>query len=162
MQKTKVFRLSGCLVSIGAFILFCTGSTILISIIIAITGTAVTGVAAFDIEDRAKSDAVAKLNQIDGLPSFVILDFNDDGMIRDATLAGIGKDHRKAVHHIMESYNLQLNSGVAATGIAAVMGGSFVIFVILCSLGLSAIGFILVLRKKVWKCNRCGYLYERG
>jgi hypothetical protein len=76
-------------------------------------------------------------------------------------LAGLSEDQRKALESATSGYAGQLAGagigGAAVTGIAGIV--MIVAYIVL--LPLFIIGLLLTLKKKVWRCPACGYVFDR-
>ena len=63
---------------------------------------------------------------------------------------------------IETSYNAEVAGATIGTGVAATIGGGLMLVMFIITIPGQIIGFLLILRKKVWKCGQCGYVFERA
>lgn len=162
MESTKVRRFSSGLVFIGftlwvpclLILLVATGSAMFM-------GGAGT-VAMTETMKKSKQEAVASLQKIDGLPASIIAEFDQHGTIEQSVLNALPADKRARVDSITSLYSASLVGaglgGAAATGI----GGCGVMLVYFFCVPGFIVGLVLTLKKKVWRCHTCGYIFERS
>jgi hypothetical protein len=162
MRPTKVFRLSGCLVAIGFFLLIPCFLLLCFALLLGALGTAATGSASVKVTERAKQDAVTKLRAVEGISPIVVSNFQATGRIYDASLATLEPAQREQVQQIQSSYDAQVAGAAVGTGFAALFGGGLILVMFIIAIPGLIIGFLLILRKKVWKCQVCGYIFERA
>lgn len=162
MRKTKVFRFSGCLVAIGITLLVPSLLALLLATFIAITGTAATGAATVEVAERQKAETIESLSQIEGLPTAVLSDFEDDTIVSEATLSALTPEMRNEVEAVIAAHQLATVGAAAGTGMFAAVGTAVVVLIYVISIPALIVGFVLILRRKVWKCGGCGYIFDRA
>jgi hypothetical protein len=162
MRPAKVYRLSGWLVFLGYCILVPCFLGFCLTILFAIIGTAATGTAGMQATQQAKQEALVKLKAMDGLPSNVISSFETATNIPESSLNALEPGQRDQVQQIQSSYAAEITGATLGTGMAAIFGGGLLVVAFLITIPGQIIGFLLILRKKVWKCGHCGYVFERA
>lgn len=162
MVHAKIFRFSGCLVALGFCILVPSLIFLVFAALMALAGTAVTSEFGAQAEREARSKAASDLRAIPGLPVAVIADFEEDGLIPADRLNSLPSfDVQRSVNRVINAYQASSASAAVGTGAAAVVGGGIVLYFFFASIPALIVGFLLVLRRKVWKCTNCGFFYER-
>jgi hypothetical protein len=162
MRPTKVFRLSGCLATLGFFLLIPCFLLLCFALLFGALGMAATGSASVKVTEQAKQDAITKLRAMEGIPPGVISNFQPTARVSDTSLTALEPPQREQVHQIQSSYDAQVAGAAVGTGFAALFGGGLVIIMFVIAIPGLIIGFVLILRKKVWKCQTCGYIFERA
>jgi hypothetical protein len=162
MLPTKVFRLSGCLVALGFTILIPCFLLLCFAIVVGAIGTAATGGASVKVTERAKQEALGKLQAIEGLSPVVVAEFGSNTRLSEVTIDSLTSEQSNQVYRIQSHYNTQVSGAAVGTGLFALVGGGFVIAMLaICIPGL-IVGFLLILRKKVWRCQQCGFIFDRA
>jgi hypothetical protein len=162
MFPTKVHRLSGWLVFLGYCILVPCFLGFCLTVLFAIVGATATGKATADVSHQAKQDAIVKLKAIEGIPTSVISDFETNATFQEASLSALTPSQREQVQEVQTSYNAEVAGATIGTGVAATIGGGLMLVMFIITIPGQIIGFLLILRKKVWKCGQCGYVFERA
>ena len=109
-----------------------------------------------------KQDAIVKLKAIEGIPTSVISDFETNATFQEASLSALTPSQREQVQEVQTSYNAEVAGATIGTGVAATIGGGLMLVMFIITIPGQIIGFLLILRKKVWKCGQCGYVFERA
>lgn len=105
--------------------------------------------------DRARQDAVMKLQQINAVTPEMIKDFQDDGQISETSLSKLGPDDRADVDAILTEYRTGgFNSQAGGSGW---LGWGMIFAVWLAVFG---VGLAMTLRKEKLKCAKCGVVIE--
>lgn len=162
MKRKQIYRLSGCLVVIGSFILICGFLTIGMAIWITVAGTSATAKIESETLAEAKKEVRQKLEGIDGLPESVIREFKTTGDIKQKTIDSLDGKIKTDVETILASYRASIIGIGLGTGMFALFGGGIVIILFIVGIPALIIGFLLVLKKKVWRCTNCGYIFARA
>jgi len=162
LRKKKVFRLSGCLAAIGYTLWVPAVVILLIAILLSVGLVGAAGEVGTQIEEETRAEAVAALRQIEGVPPTVVASFQEDGIIEQAELDSLPNGVRQQVRSVLVDHDLgKAAEGVgAAVGVAA--GGVLVTVMYVYSLPALIVGLLLTLKKKVWRCQECGYSFERN
>lgn len=162
MIQTKVFRLSGCLVALG-FCLLIPAFIGLVSIggCVAIT-TIGTGAAAVAVSQSAITNAASQLSSIDGVPLEYIRLFETNQIAAKRGISELPEPTQEPVRKILLDYNAQKAGTAIATGMFATFGTVIVIGCFFASIPVLIVGFLLVMRKKVWLCLSCGFNFDRA
>ncbi len=161
MVNTSVFRLSGCLVTLGFILLIPAAITLAFTILLTVLGVYATGTAASEMTNKLVMETEEELQEL-RVPQHVIADFKDDHSISEKTLNTLSSDQRRQVEITMDTYNAVAAGAAIGTGGIAIFGGGFVVALFVLSIPALIIGFLLILRKKVCKCPNCGYFFERA
>lgn len=162
MMPTKVFRFSGCLVAIGVSLLVPSMLALGAATFCAVAGVFSGGSATVQLAEDLKREAISELENIPDLPDAVVSDFTVDGAIDEATLTALKPQQRRQAEAIESSF--QAGTAGAALGGTAVAGVS--IFGVLATYAAAIptfiVGLVLVLRRGVWRCVACGYVFDRA
>jgi hypothetical protein len=162
MIRTRVSKFSTALVLIGytlwiPALLLLLGTTAC-TILTMGAGTARTAKVALD----AKREAIEKLGKIENLPPIVLTEFERDDKVQDSTLSSLPDEQRTEVSSIVISYSGQI-AGAAIGGTAAAgIGGCALVTVYVFCVPLFIIGLVLTLKKNIWQCPACGYVFDRA
>ena len=165
MYKTKVFRLSKPLVVIGYIILSLAIAVPTIFGIATLLGTTATVAVASKTDDQVRASGVRELEQISGLPKVVIIDYKEDGKVSNTNMALVKNTDKNKVEQIVRKYaypDIAPAATVATAGVMAAFGGAVTLLILGGSVMWFIIGFLLIMRKKVWRCIDCGYIFERN
>ena len=146
----------GFIVLIPCFLLLC------FAILFGALGTAATGSASVTVTEHTKQETVTKLQAIEGLPAAVVTDFEPDGRISDETFATLTPAQSNDVRRLQSAYTAAVAGATVGTGLAALFGGGLVIIMFAIAIPGLIVGFLLILRKKVWRCQACGYIFDRA
>ena len=162
MSPTKIFRFSGCLVAIGVSLLVPSLMALGMATFCGLGGLFSGGAATVDTVGKLKAETAKELAAIPNIPKSVLDDFEQDGVLEDATLAGLKPAMRERVETIEKGHAAGI-AGVALGG-TAVAGVSIAGVLVTYVIGIPAfiVGFVLILRKKVWRCAGCGYVFDRA
>ena len=150
MTKKRVFRMSGPAVIIGFILLIpsilgiCFGG---ITMLLMLIGSAA---APSTVETQAQQVKTRLVSL--GVPNDIVEDVAAGKDIEDSRLRPLTYPQRSAVH---ES-EVKMSSAKAAPALAACCGGSFSIMIIIGSFVGGLLGWLLVMRKTVLQCFRCG------
>jgi hypothetical protein len=157
MHADKVFRLSGCLATIGFIILVPCFLLMCFAIVFGLIGTA----ASVNVIEGLEKETTSSLTDIEGLPAEVISDFERDNRVSDETLAMLTPAQRNDVQRLLSTYADRLTGASAAVGISALFGGGLFVIMLAISIPGFIVGLVLILRNKVWRCQMCGYVFDR-
>ena len=161
-SPTKVFRLSGCLAVVGVFLLVPSILLFCFAVLTGVLGTAATGSASVQSRNDDKQKATAEMRAIEGLPSAIVAEFETNRKVAVEMLSALTPAQSNEVMRVQTAFQLKREMTSAVTGIAAVFGGGFVLVMLALSIPGMIVGGILILRKKVWKCPACGYIFDRA
>jgi hypothetical protein len=162
MDRTRVRRFSSALVFIGYTVwipaaLFVAGATIMTCVI---GGTSVSTAA--DSAARLKRTGVTALDDIPGLPASVSEAFERTGNVPEAELADLTQTQRARVSAIQASYAAGIGGTAIGTAMATGVSGCGIVAAYLIGVPFFIIGLVLTLKKNVWKCRQCGYIFDRA
>jgi len=164
MAAVKLWRFSGCLVAIGATLLIpavlsLIGATLLVIVGFVTTATQATRTAA--IPGQAKAEALMRLRAIP-IDDALVNEFDQNLRINDLALARLAPRERREAENAISTYQTRLaHAGVGAVAIGG-LGTVFVVGVYAAAIPAFIVGLVLLLRKKVWKCTECGYIFDRA
>lgn len=161
MSKTSVRRFSPGIVFMGYTLLIPSILVLLLSSACAVMTCGAAGKAATETFDVQKNETLGKLREINGLPQSVIADFEQDGMIEQATIDALPAETKEPVQRVVSLHAAGLAG--SAIGATAVGGAStaFLAVVYFFFLPAMIVGALLTLRKNVWACQQCGGLIDR-
>lgn len=146
LMKSK-FRLSGCIVAIGFFILIPS----LLGVLVGGVGLVMTGDATVETLEATEEEVRADLRNA-GVPGTYVQQILDLEDLSPEQMKSLNSEQRRAVHEA----KLTLTASTAGVGIGAAIAGGASIFYIIASLIGVLVGWLLVMRKKVLQCTNCG------
>ena len=160
MEPKKLFRLSGCLVAIGYFLLTvsfgCLGLSCVIGLLMLVgAGTTATAAVATD-STKIVIEAMQKAN----CPKWSLDEVRSTGRLSEASQEGLTQNQRNAYLGTVAGVAIGRAGGVAASGMAGLLGVGGIVAAFCTGIPSFIVGFLLVLKRKVMACNRCGYLYD--
>ncbi|CAM2069635.1 hypothetical protein SCOR_29950 [Sulfidibacter corallicola] len=161
MFPAKIFRLSGCLVSLGFLILVISLGCIGMVGFITLVGTGSSVAVSDEMEAEARASTLEELEEIKA-PQAVIHEFAETAAVSPETLAGLSSDTRRDVERAVSSYSASLAGVAIGTGLFAFVGGTFAMVLFFASIPTLIVGFLLVLRKKIIQCADCGFYLDRA
>lgn len=159
METRKIFRFSGCLVAIGFSVLVPALCALLSVTFCAILGTVTGGTGAAQVMSETKAESIERLKTA-GLPAASIADFDVDGHFE--TKAGFTPEQLKAAEDAELEYTAAILGAGGAATVMTGMGVAGVIVTYGICIPTFVLGLVLVLRKKVWRCRSCGYVFDRA
>jgi hypothetical protein len=122
------------------------------------TGSVVKSVA----DDSTQNKTLNALEEITGLPTYVVDEYRSSGTVADSTIDRLSSQQQTAVRLAMAGDVGRKAGGALATGITA--GASLLSFAIAAVIGvpLLIVGLLLTLRRNVWQCGDCSYIFDRA
>ena len=162
MEPTKVARFTGCLIGIGYTLLIPAIVAISVATGVTLSGILITGETTSRSAERAKAETANKLRAIRGLPEYIVEDFKRSGEIGQGIRGQLTPMELQEVDLAMASYNASLAGSAIGGTMAAGMGIMMNVAIYATSIPALIMGFVLLMKKKVWRCNGCGYLFERA
>jgi hypothetical protein len=168
MYSAKVNRFSDGLRVIGftlwiPSLLIMLGATAFYLMAIASTSTATVAGAASEI--RPLDD---RLEHVAGL-SESFIDRAKDGVIEDADWNLVADDAKERTRAIVAEYEadkaaraVMAAGGAAGTAAAIGVGGCGLVLTYLILVPLFIVGLVLLMKKSVWCCANCRYIYDRA
>lgn len=111
---------------------------------------------------EAERTALERLRSIEGLPPAVVGEFERTKRVDQSTLDTLDAAQRGQVEAAVSSYDATLVGSGIGSGMA--MGGSMLAVGAAYVLGIPffIIGLVLTLKKNVWHCGQCGYVFDRA
>jgi hypothetical protein len=162
MARTKIRRFSPALVIIG-YTLWIPALLLLISTT-ACTAclTLAPTVAVPGSFVAAQTEALKDLRAIPDLPPAVIAEFDRSQTVSEPTLKSLPQEQALRVSSIVSTYHAKaLGAGMAPlAGLGC--GGCGMTVVYILGLPLFIVGLLLTLKKRVWRCGVCGFVFERA
>ena len=111
---------------------------------------------------RFKAEAVVQLRELEDLPLGIVASFESDASIPEASLRVLESEQRTRVDAILTSYQSAVRSvGLAGTAVTGI-GTVGVIFTYIVALPFFIVGLLLTVKKRVWRCQACGYIFDRA
>jgi hypothetical protein len=162
MEPSKVRRMSTAVVVLGFCLII--PSFFILGIVLVGSVIGITGSSTFNrsVASDAQSNAIVKLQKIDGVPvSFVEL-FSTNAQAARRQIDNLPSSARNSVSDVILDYNTHYVGGAAVTGAATVFGGLILIITFVVCLPLLIVGFLLIMKKKVWRCTACGFIFDRA
>ncbi len=149
MTRKRVYRMSGPAVVIGFILLVPSILGILfggLTMLFTIIGSSAAPTADSQIQ-QVKSQLVSL-----GIPSEIVEDVAAGKRISETRLANLTPDQRMQVR----AAELKVSTAKAVPGLAACCGGGFSVMIIIGSFVGGLLGWLLIMRKTVLQCFRCG------
>jgi hypothetical protein len=150
LQRKRVYRMSGPAVVIGFILLIpsilgiCFGG---LTMLFTVIGSA----AAPSTIDTAIQEVKTRLVSLE-VPDDIVADVIAGKHVEENRLTPLTYPQRSAIH---ES-ELKISTAKAAPGLAACCGGGFSVMIMIGSFVGGLLGWLLVMRKTVLQCFRCG------
>jgi hypothetical protein len=142
----KTFRMSGPVVVIGFLLLIPSVLGMLFGIL-TLVGVALANSHMHSMERETRTRLEAQQ-----VPEPVITQVADSKPIDEAQLAALTPQQQTAVRDAQ----LSVSAGKAGTDAGAVVAGGICLFVIVTSFVGGLLGWLLIMRKRVLQCTRCG------
>jgi len=162
MRPTRILRFPGPVVAFGVVLLMLGGLGLLGSVVIGGVTLKSTASTHEDLLATRKAAAARELRQA-GVPEVAITEFFETGSISDINL-GVGPDprDRERVREILRTYESGTAASTAGTAIASGIGLGAAAIAGAVSLPLLLVGALLLLRRSVWRCEACGFVFDRA
>jgi hypothetical protein len=108
------------------------------------------------------SKTIRELDDIAGLPSRVVDEYRSTHEVSERTISGLTSTQQHEVRMALAGDVGRKAGGAMATGITA--GASIVTFAVASVIGipLLIVGLLLTLRRNVWQCGDCSYIFDRA
>ncbi len=162
MFATKIYRLSGCLVAIGYTVLIPAILGLIGLTIVAILGVVGGGASAVAVQQVAQQTYIERLNEIEGITTEATQEFETSGTVSDESMSGMLPSRMEMVSQIVTEYEIELAGAAVGGAMVAGMGITMVIVGYIIGIPTFIVGLVLILRKKVWQCRQCGFVFERA
>lgn len=160
MEDVKIFRLHGCLVAIGFGVLAACVLLLILAVLVKSRQSAAAS-AVERAQTRAKAEALSQLRALN-VPAPVVSDFEPDAGLSGPSWALLSPAQSNEVRRIESEHQLKLDGAAGVRSAVGIIGGGlFVLFLAVALPGI-VIGLLLLLRKKVWRCEACGYFFDRA
>lgn len=157
----KTFRLStttaiiGYLLLIPGILLFC------YSLRVGAFGVTEQSSAQKQAGIELKKNTLAELEALQPPPDRIISKFEAIAYFEETEIAQLDPESRAKVNKIKEKYLTGLAGTVIGTGIIDLLGGGFKFAMLIAAILMMILGLFLSLRKKIWHCLTCGYIFQR-
>ena len=145
-MRRKTFRMSGPVVVIGFILLIPSVLGMLFGIL------TLVGIGMAQSETPSMDPQTRTLLEAQQVPEPVITQVAASKPIDEAQLTALTPQQRTAVRDAQSS----VSAGKVRWGAAGVVAGGFFIFIIVMSFVGGLLGWLLIMRKRVLKCTRCG------
>ncbi len=143
----KTFRMSGPVVVIGFILLIPSVLGMLIGILMLF----LTGAASTQTSMSSERDIRARLVAQD-IPESIIGEVFASKPVGNAELMSLNSQQQSAIHDAQLSVSAQKVGG----GVATFIAGGFCMFIIVASFVAGLLGWLLIMRKRILQCARCG------
>ena len=156
MSPVKIFKHSGCLVSLGAVLLFC-GLCVFGIYVLSLMAQSMPQTeedSRPDTETRERNKVIDRL-KMENVPSSLILEFEEKQTISSASLDTLPEQKKVAVKKILSTYRITM----AGASMGALLFKMFLVAIIL---GLLIPGMILLGRKSIYRCSNCRNEVDQG
>jgi hypothetical protein len=161
MIKDRIYRLSTVLVVIGYFLII-PGILLMVGgLSCSFLGAGSTMAASAAGFDKLREETAQKLLQAGGGQE-LSNKFKKTGNLTASYMSQLPEEKQRELRIIAKSYDMQIaGSALGSAGVAA-CGGAFTVFTFLAGLPAFIIGFLLILKRKIWLCPGCGFFYDRA
>src|SRR6266446_4201294 len=143
----KTFRMSGPVVVIGFILLIPSGLGMLFGVLMRF----LTSMASMQTSTSSERDIRARLVARE-IPEPIIVEVVAGNPVSDAETVPLTYQQRAVVHDAQ----LSASSEKVGAGAATVIAGGFCVFIIVASFIGGLLGWLLIMRKRVLQCARCG------
>jgi hypothetical protein len=115
-----------------------------------------------DLSAKQKAETLGQLWAIDGLPKFVSEEFERTSTVSQSTINSLPMRQSAAVAQVMALRDADRAGGAIGTAISG--GVSFVLVAIAYAVAVPTfiLGLVFTLRRSVWRCGSCGYVFDRA
>lgn len=162
MQSTSVHRLSGCLVALGYCLLIPSICAIVVTLLVVTLGVGSSGALTAVTWGLAQSNAVHRLQTDHSIPQSYVDLFKTNQDEAALQITNLPVESQPLVREVFSDYTAQKAGMAVGTGGVAFVGTIFIVGVFVVCIPLFIVGFLLILKKKVWRCRNCGYIFERA
>lgn len=162
MAQTRVRRLSGVLVAIGYTLVIPSLLVLLAVTLFFFLGAASTPSAMGSMDSVATSNAVVQLHSIDGVSAEFIALFQTNHWLATKKADDLQEPAKSKVLDVVRSFQGHKLATGAATGVIAVVGIGVLVATYFFLIPVLIIGFLLTLKKRVWRCRNCGFIFDRA
>jgi hypothetical protein len=162
MYPTKVRRMSPAVVVLGFCLLIPSLLALIITTGAVVISVAVTTNVTNSLTSESQSNAVVKLQAIDGVPADFVALFKTNDFAARHQLDTLPAAVHDQVKDVVADFEAQRAAGVVAPGAAVVGSGIVMVIAFFCCLPVLIIGFLLIMKKKVWRCTACGFIFDRA
>jgi hypothetical protein len=153
---SSVLRIIGFTLWIPALLLLA-GSTVMVCATMG-AGSSAAG----EVMTRARNEGANRLRGVRQMPEAVVDDFKEDGQVAETVLVTLDETQRQAVRTEMTTYSATAAGSAIGSGAVAGVGGCGLIGLYFVLVPTMIVGFVLTLKKNVWKCGTCGYIFDRA
>ncbi|MDB6110390.1 MAG: hypothetical protein JWR69_2140 [Pedosphaera sp.] len=147
LVRRKTFRMSGPVVAIGFILLVPSMLGMLLGIVILVGTAATTSQISPVLEKEVRSQLVPQ-----HIPEPIIVKVVTSKPVDDSELQTLTPQQVSAVHQA----EISSTGGKLGAGAGVALAGGFSIFVIVASFVGGLLGWLLIMRKRVLQCARCG------
>jgi hypothetical protein len=162
MFQTKVHRLSGCLVAIGFCLLIPAIGAVLLAGVTMLASIFGGNIAGQSILPLAQSNAVHELSAIKDMPASFVEFFKTNQLNARSHIPDLPPEIQPSATEALDKFEIK-RVEVSNFGRGMALGGGvFSVVVFVAALPLLIVGFLLVLKKKVWRCKGCGFIFDRA
>lgn len=161
MAAKRISRFSKALVFIG-YTLWVPAALFLALVTVATIMVSTDGSRADDaVADRARDRAYENLKEI-GLSPQMVSEFTSSGDISDSHIETLIPSERRQVRDVLLNYRSTVAASKSGSAIAAGVGGCSMVVAYIIGIPFFVVGLLLTLRKNVWECGSCGYVFDRA
>lgn len=161
MVQDRIYRMSGCLVAIGYFLVIPGMLMMLGGIGFTFLGMGAGATATTETFDKIKKEVIADFNKA-GVSPQVIDEYQRTNRVSQTTINSLSPTEKEKVNRVLMSDSARKAGAAIGTAGAAVCGGAFTMMTFLIGLPSFIIGFLLILKRNVWRCPSCEYIFDRA
>lgn len=161
MARKTLFRSSGCLVAVGVALLMVSLAALGLGVAVGLVGPRATREAASASQGEAEAKALAELEAIPNMPEGLAGELKATGRVSEESLARLPFEERqRARRALLDLHGSRAAAGVAH-GVTAGVGTVFILILLAFGIPGLIVGLLLLRRRKVWRCVKCGFAFER-
>ena len=161
MVQDRIYRMSGCLVAIGYFLVIPGMLLMLGGIGFTFLGIGGAGAATTETFERIKKEVISDFNKA-SVPGQVIEEYQKTNKVSQTTINSLSPSEKEKVNRVLMSDSAKKAGAAIGTAGAAVCGGAFTMMTFIIGLPSFIIGFLLILKRNVWRCPSCNYIFDRA
>lgn len=161
MVQDRIYRLSGCLVAIGYFLLIPGMLLMLGGVGLTLIGYEAGSSVNSEAREKIKKEVIADFEKAKVSP-VVIDEYRSTNTVSQKTISTLPSNEKDMVNRVLGgSAAKKVGSAIGTAGFA-VCGGAFTMMTFLTGLPAFIVGFLLILRRNVWRCPSCNYIFDRA
>ncbi|MFZ2958007.1 MAG: hypothetical protein WA705_14060 [Candidatus Ozemobacteraceae bacterium] len=157
MVQDRIHRMSGCLVMIGYFLVIPGLLAMFFGLFIMYSGAS-TNLS----DDDGQSKRTLGMLTDAKVPANIISEYRETGKIAQDSISKLQPRDKSAVDNALHTERASKIGHGIGVGIIAATGGAMTVAAFMVGLPAFIVGFLLLLKRSVWRCPSCGYIFDRA